>query len=46
MKVEIYKWCPKTKAYVLERATSDVVIGMLKAKSLAVKGIGVSVWVI
>ena len=42
MKLEIYKWCPKAKAYVLETATSDVVIGMLKAKKLAVKGIEVS----
>ena len=41
-KVEVYKWCPKAKAYVLETRTSAVVIGMLKAKSLAVKGIGVS----
>jgi len=41
-KLEVYKWCPKAKAYVLETATSDVVIGMLKAKSLAVKGIEVS----
>ena len=23
MKVEIYKWCPKTKTYVLETTTSD-----------------------
>ncbi len=38
MKVEIYKWCPKTKTYVLEETTSSVVIGMLKAKNLAVKG--------
>jgi hypothetical protein len=38
MKLEIYKWCPKAKAYVLETASADVVIGMLKAKKLAVKG--------
>ena len=43
-KVEIYKWCPKAKAYVLETTTSSVVLGMLKAKSLAVKGIEVSAW--
>jgi hypothetical protein len=42
-KVEVYKWCPKAKAYVLETTTSSVVIGMLKAKELAVKGLGVSV---
>ena len=42
MKLEIYKWCPKAKAYVLETTTSSVVLGMLKAKSLAVKGIEVS----
>jgi len=41
-KLEVYKWCPKTKAYVLETASSDVVIGMLKAKGLAVKGMEVS----
>ena len=41
-KVEVYKWCPKAKTYVLETTTSSVVIGMLKAKSLAVKGIEVS----
>ena len=28
----------RPKAYVLETTTSDVVIGMLKAKRLAVKG--------
>ena len=37
-KVEVNKWCPKAKAYVLETTTSSVVIGMLKAKGLAVKG--------
>jgi len=42
-KVEVYKWCPKVKAYVLETTTSSVVLGMLKAKELAVKGLGVSV---
>ena len=43
-KVVIYKWCPKTKTYVLETATAtaDVIIGMLKAKSLASKGMEVS----
>ena len=41
-KLEVYTWCAKTKTYVLEETTPNVVVGMLKAKSLAVKGIGVS----
>ena len=41
-KVVIYKWCPKTKTYVVETITPSVIIGMLKAKSLASKGMEVS----
>ena len=41
-KLEVYTWCAKTKAYVLEETTPSVVVGMLKAKRLALKGIEVS----
>ena len=41
-KLEVYKWCAKTKTYVLEETTPSVVVGMLKAKRLALKGLEVS----
>jgi hypothetical protein len=41
-KLEVYKWCAKTKTYVLEETTPSVVVGMLKAKRLAIKGLEVS----
>ena len=42
-KVEIYKWCPKDQSVCFGNNNLCVVIGMLKAKRLAVKGLGVSV---
>ena len=38
-KLEVYTWCAKTKTYVLEETTPSVVVGMLKAKRLALKGV-------
>ena len=40
-KLEVYTWCEKTKTYVLEETTPSVVVGMLKAKRLALKGVEV-----
>ena len=40
--IEVYTWCAESRQYVLEETTPNVVIGMLKAKRLALKGLGES----
>jgi hypothetical protein len=41
-KIEVYTWCAESRQYVLEESNPAVLIGMLKAKRLALKGIEVS----
>ena len=41
-KIEVYTWCADSQQYVLEETTPSVVVGMLKAKRLALKGLEVS----
>ena len=40
--IEVYTWCAESRQYVLEETTPNVVVGMLKAKRLAIKGLEVS----
>ena len=42
LKVETYTWCVKTNEYVLEKSNPAILVGMLKAKRLALKGLEVS----
>ena len=37
--IEVYTWCADSQQYVLEETTPSVVVGMLKAKRLALKGV-------
>ena len=41
-KIEVYTWCAESREYVLETSVPENVLGMLKAKRLALKGIEVS----
>jgi len=41
-KIEVYTWCAESRQYVLQATTPNVVVGMLKAKRLALKGLEVS----
>ena len=40
--IEVYTWCAESRQYVLEESNPAVLIGMLKAKRLALKGLGES----
>ena len=40
--IEVYTWCAESRQYVLEESNPAVLVGMLKAKRLALKGIEVS----
>ena len=42
LKFETYTWCAESRQYVLEETTPNVVVGMLKARRLALKGLEVS----
>ena len=37
--IEVYTWCAERGEYVLETALPENVLGMLKAKRLALKGL-------
>ena len=41
-KIEVYTWCAESREYVLETSVPENVLGMLKAKRLALKGLGES----
>ena len=40
--IEVYTWCAERRQYVLETSLPENVLGMLKAKRLALKGLGES----
>ena len=40
--IEVYTWCAESRQYVLEETTPNIVVGMLKARRLALKGLEVS----
>jgi hypothetical protein len=42
LKFETYTWCAESRQYVLEESNPAVLVGMLKAKRLALKGLEVS----
>ena len=42
LKFETYTWCAESRQYVLEETTPNVVVGMLRARRLALKGLEVS----
>ena len=37
--IEVYTWCAESREYVLETSVPENVLGMLKAKRLALKGV-------
>jgi len=37
--IEVYTWCAESRQYVLETSLPENVLGMLKAKRLALKGL-------
>ena len=41
-KIEVYTWCAESRQYVLEESNPAILVGMLKAKRLALKGLEVS----
>ena len=39
LKFETYTWCAESRQYVLEKSNPAILVGMLKAKRLALKGV-------
>ena len=42
VKIESYVWCPIKRKYLLEKTTPEIVLGIMRAKRLALKGLEVS----